>query len=48
VDGGVTSILCEIPAPFRLYWLRSRHLVHVSKTHVSELLRPPQVMGMLS
>ena len=48
VDGTTTNILCEIPVQTRLYWLRSRYLMHVPKAHVSELLRPPQVLGALS
>ena len=47
-DGLTTKIRCEMPVQIRLHWLRSRELVHIPKVHVSELLRPPQVLGVLS
>ena len=47
-QGLTAGILCVMPVQIRLHWLRSRDLVHIPKVHVSELLRPPQVSGVLS
>ena len=46
-EGLSTRVCCDMPVQIRLHWLRSRYLVHVPKAHVSELLRPPQVLGTL-
>ena len=48
MPGELTGSFNGTPVLSRLYWLRTPHLVHVPTTHVSELLRPPQMMGELS